>query len=211
MAVGANTKPQNRAIKRLGMLGGAFDPPHCAHFVLAQVAIDQMQLDELRIIPTGQAWHKARTLTAAQHRLAMCELGFSGLKRAVVDPRETLRSGATYTFDTLTELHWEFPAAQLFLVLGEDQAGAFTTWHRWEELVDLAIICVAARADVSGASGRFSAEFAPKSPFHRLKLPLFSVSATDIRQRVADHKDVSPLVFDSVARYIEQHHLYLTP
>ena len=199
-----------RSVTRLGMLGGAFDPPHRAHFALAQAAINQLQLDQLRIVPTGQAWHKTRTLTAAEHRLAMCELGFAGLDRAVIDPRETQRVGATYTFDTLAELRTEFPAAQLFLVLGEDQARAFTTWHRWEAIADLAIICVAARADVSGTSGVFSTQSAPTSPFQRLELPLLPLSATDIRQRVASHKSVSPLVFDSVARYIEQHHLYLT-
>ena len=209
MASGVNSKPP--AIKRLGMLGGAFDPPHRAHFALAQAAINQLQLDQLRIIPTGQAWHKTRTVTSAQHRLAMCELGFAELDHAMVDPRETLRSGATYTFDTLSELRQEFPAAQLFLVLGEDQARAFTTWHRWEAIADLAIICVAARAEESGATCSFSTEFAPSTLFHRLELPLSPLSATDIRQRVASHKSILLLVFDSVARYIEQHHLYLTP
>lgn len=200
----------SHAIARLGMLGGAFDPPHCAHAALAQAAIDQLKLDQLRVIPTGQAWHKARALTPATNRLAMCKLGFAGLDRAVVDPRETLRTGATYTFDTLSELRLEFPKAQLFLVLGEDQARAFTTWHRWEAIAKLAIICVAARADESGATAGFSSEFAPTPPFQRLELPLLHVSATVIRQRVASHKSISPLVFDSVARYIEQHHLYLT-
>ena len=208
MASRPKTNPH--AIARLGVLGGAFDPPHRAHFALAQAAIDQLQLDQLRLIPTGNAWHKARALTIAHHRLAMCALAFADLDRAVIDPRETLRSGASYTFDTLTQLCLEFPAAQLFLVLGEDQARAFTTWHRWEEIAKLAIICVAARADESGATGGLSTESAPKTPFQRLELPLLPLSATDIRQRVASHKSVSPLVFDSVARYIEQHHLYLT-
>ncbi len=209
MASSGDSKTQ--VVTRLGMLGGAFDPPHRAHFALAQAAIDQLQLDQLRVIPTGQAWHKSRALTAAEHRVAMCELSFTGLDRAVIDRRETLRDGATYTFDSLLELRAEFPAAQLFLVLGEDQARAFTTWHRWEAIAELAIICVAARADESGATGGFSTQSAPTPPFKRLELPLLPVSATDIRQRVASHESVSPLVFDSVARYIEQHHLYLTP
>lgn len=203
-------EPIPQTIARLGMFGGAFDPPHRAHFALAQAAIAQLQLDQLRVFPTGQAWHKSRSLSAVEHRIAMCELGFSELARAVVDSRETLRTGATFTFDTLSDLQREFPAAQLFLIVGEDQARVFNTWHRWEEIAKLAIICVAARADESGASGAFFTEFASPQPFKRLELPLLPVSATDIRQRVAGHKSVSPLVFDSVARYIEQHHLYLT-
>ena len=118
------------AAARLGMFGGAFDPPHMAHRVLAQAAVDQLRLDELRVFPTGQAWHKERTLTPAQHRLAMAQLAFEDLPKVVVDARELQRAGATYTIDTLRELSAEHPGAELFLVMGEDQAAAFTTWRR---------------------------------------------------------------------------------
>ena len=90
--------------QRLGMFGGAFDPPHNAHVTLAGVAVDQLALDELRIFPTGQAWHKARPLSPSVHRLAMARLAFQGLPRVVVDPRELEREGPTYTVDTLFEI-----------------------------------------------------------------------------------------------------------
>ncbi len=192
------------------MLGGAFDPPHRAHFALAQAALEQLQLDQLRLVPTGNAWHKARPLTAATHRLALCELAFAGLESVVIDPRETQREGATYTLDTLTELRAEFPEAQLFLILGQDQAQAFTTWHRWESICEIAIICVAARAENTWAPAGFATESALIPHFRRLDMPLSPISATHIRQRIAGRKSIAPLVFDSVARYIEQHHLYLT-
>ncbi len=90
--------------RRIGLLGGAFDPPHRAHQALARAAIEQMQLSELRILPTGQAWHKARPLSPAPHRLAMARLAFEGLPQATVDDRELRREGPTYTVDTLREL-----------------------------------------------------------------------------------------------------------
>jgi nicotinate-nucleotide adenylyltransferase len=93
--------------KRLGIFGGSFDPPHMAHIALAQHAIAQFKLDVLRIIPTGDAWHKTRPLTASPHRLAMTRLAFAHLPQAEVDTREIDRLGATYTLDTLLELQAE--------------------------------------------------------------------------------------------------------
>lgn len=198
------------AARRIGVFGGAFDPPHLGHRALAQAALEQLQLDALCIIPTGQAWHKARDLTPAVHRLAMARLAFAGLEGVSVDPRETRRPGASYTVDTLRELHGEYPLAQLFLILGQDQAQALTSWHRWEEIPQLAIICVADRAGFSGEKGVFDALLPEVPDVRRLEMPPVDVSATDIRQHLANHQTVAPLVFEPVARYIALHHLYQT-
>ena len=199
---------------RIGLFGGSFDPPHAAHVALVKAAVSQLALDELRVLPTGQAWHKSRTLSAAEHRLAMAELAFAGVERVRVDPREILRAGPSYTVDTLREIRLEQPGAELFLVIGEDQARSLTTWHDWEEIPKLAIICVAARAYSMRAedqfNGQFSAPQAYQSRFCTLQMPLLSVSATDIRSRIASRQGVVPLVGEPVARYIDQHHLYLT-
>ncbi|MFZ3128488.1 MAG: nicotinate (nicotinamide) nucleotide adenylyltransferase [Rhodoferax sp.] len=196
--------------RRIGVFGGAFDPPHLGHRALAQAALAQLQLDALRIIPTGQAWHKNRALTPAVHRLAMAQLAFAGLERVHIDPRETQRPGASYTVDTLRELHDEHPQAQLFLILGQDQAQALTSWHRWEEIPQLAIICVADRAGFSGGKGVFDALLPEVPNVRRLEMPPVDVSATDIRQHLANQQSVAPLVFEPVARYIALHHLYQT-
>jgi nicotinate-nucleotide adenylyltransferase len=190
------------------VLGGAFDPPHLAHVALARVAVEQLQLDELRVLPTGQAWHKTRSLTPAIHRLAMTRLAFADVPMAVIDERETLRTGPTYTVDTLRELRAEHPQAELFLILGQDQADALDTWHEWEEILRLAIICVADRGRLTGESPRFSPSEAMALRFRRLQMPLTPISATEIRSRVATRQDILPLVSGPVARYIEHHHLY---
>ena len=138
--------------KRLGIFGGSFDPPHMAHMALAQHAVEQFNLDELRIIPTGDAWHKIRALTPSPHRLAMTRLAFADVPKVVVDPREIDRKGATYTFDTLQELHVEQPDAELYLFIGADQARAFQTWHRWQDILRMATVVVAARPLAHGLS-----------------------------------------------------------
>jgi len=99
-------------LKRIGIFGGAFDPPHVAHAALAQVALAELQLDELRVVPTGDAWHKTRALSPAPHRLAMAQLALPSCP-GVVDPREIERAGPSYTVDTLREFNALWPMAEL--------------------------------------------------------------------------------------------------
>lgn len=200
--------PEAPQPQRIGVFGGAFDPPHLGHHVLAATAITQLQLDALHIIPTGHAWHKSRTLSDAPHRVAMASLAFADLPQVVVDGRELARPGPTYTVDTLMELQQENPGAQLYLLIGEDQARALPSWSRWEQLPALAIICVAARADSTGAKGQFDALKAHMPGLTVLNMPPVAISATDIRHRAATGQSIGPLVFETVARYIDQHHLY---
>lgn len=196
------------AVRRVGMFGGAFDPPHVAHVALARAAVEQLALDELRIFPTGQAWHKARALSAAPHRLAMAELAFAAVPRAVVDGRELRRQGPTYTVDTLRELQREFPQAQLLLIIGADQAEALHSWRESDEIVKLAIISIAERARPTSTEGAFDASKLPVGRHEPVELPPMPVSATEVRARVAAGQGIAHLVPAGVARYIEQHHLY---
>lgn len=193
---------------RLGVFGGAFDPPHVAHRALVESALAQLGLDRLLVVPTGQAWHKARALSGAQHRIAMAELAFADLPQVRVDARETLRPGPTYTIDTLRELHREQPGAELVLIIGQDQAQSLVSWRAWREVVALAIICVAARADASGQTARFEPPRGLQHRFVQLQLPVSAVSATEIRERARTGQGIVPLVSDAVARYIVLHRLY---
>ena len=200
---------------RLGVFGGAFDPPHRTHVALVEAALAQLRLDELRIFPTGAAWHKVRALSPAADRLAMAELAFGGIPRVVVDPREVQRAGPTYTLDTLRELKREFPDAQPVLIMGSDQAAALPTWHGWQEILAIAIVSIAERLESGrsdGSATRFDPRTLPGLPagarFETLELLPMDTSATDIRARVARGEDIAALVPPAVARYIDQHHLY---
>lgn len=198
--------------RRIGLFGGAFDPPHLGHVALARAAIEQLQLDLLLVMPTGHAWHKARALTQASHRLAMCALAFGGLGPVQVDARETQRSGPTYTVDTLSELSAQYPDAALHLLMGEDQARAFSTWHRANDVIRFAIICIAVRPQDPQVS---AAAADPTDPLLladavRIQIPPHPESATAVRARVARGDGVGPMVSPAVARYIEDNHLYTT-
>ncbi len=194
--------------RRIGVFGGAFDPPHLAHRAIAMAALQQLNLDELCVIPTGQAWHKARPLTEARHRLAMVALNFGDLPGVVIDQRELTRAGPSFTVDTLREIRSELPTVELFLLIGEDQARALTSWREWQEVTRLSIICVAARADLARTDTDFKPPVGFEARFMTLQTPPMALSATQIRGRVATQQGIAPLVFEPVARYIDHHHLY---
>jgi nicotinate-nucleotide adenylyltransferase len=195
------------ALQRVGMFGGAFDPPHRAHVALAQAAVRQLALDRLHVVPTGNAWHKDRTLTPAADRLAMTRLAFAPVPAVQVDDRELHRTGPTYTVDTLRELQAEHPGARLHLLMGEDQAASFTRWHAWQDILQLAVLCVAGRGSGAGVQ---ALQALPGARVELLQLPQMPESATEIRTRLTRGQDINELVEPAVARYIETHSLYPT-
>ena len=196
---------------RIGVFGGAFDPPHLGHVALARAAVAQWGLERLYIVPTGHASHKTRSLTPAPHRLALCALAFADVANATVDAREIERHGPSYTVDTLESLQREHPDAQLYLFVGQDQAQTLQHWHRPEDLARLAIICAAHRPPSADSEKHFDVPAAAKFAIQNLHMPAMAHSASDIRARLAQHQSIETLVPPSVARYIAHHHLYQTP
>lgn len=198
--------------KRIGVFGGAFDPPHNAHLALAKTALVELELDALHVIPTGQAWHKPRNLSAPEQRLDMARLAFGDMPRVLVDDREIKRAGPTFTIDTLQALQAENPGAQLYLMMGADQFSAFRQWHQWQEILQIAIICIAARPRFDGSEGQFGTLNQPEMRLLTLQMPEMAVSATQIRQLIAgglgENAGLANLLPSAVASYIAQHQLY---
>ncbi len=192
-------------LQRIGILGGAFDPPHKAHVAMAEAAMAQFHLDELIVVPTGNAWHKPRDLSNGEHRAAMARLAFNHLSQVRVDEIELRREGPSYTIDTLRSFAEKFPEAQFYLLIGEDQGKALATWHEIGEIAQRAIICVAEREMPD-----FPDTVAPSRdiPTQALKLPNLPHSATQVRARVAQGQAIDALVPTTVAQYIQSHHLY---
>jgi len=204
---------QNADLQRIGIFGGSFDPPHTAHIRLALCAIAQLQLDLLLVIPTGDAWHKPRNWALAPHRLAMTRLAFVGIPKVLVDSREIDRTGPTYTIDSVHAIARDYPRAQIFLCIGGDQAKAFTTWHRWQDILDLVTLAVAMRPDSQMAPNPVAHpqwhNGLPPGAMH-LDMPSLAISATDIRLQLAQ-SDAFPVALPTgVCEYIQQHSLYKT-
>jgi nicotinate-nucleotide adenylyltransferase len=191
-------------MRRIGLFGGTFDPPQLAHSALARSARDALQLDEVRWVLTGQPWQKTHAITPARHREAMVKLAIAGERGFVLERCELERDGPSYTLQTVQELRQSEPGAQWVLLIGADQYNNLHTWRGWRELLGLVTLAVAPRA---GVVPRPDVDVA-LVPHQAVPLPSMDVSATDIRARVQRGESISGLVVDTVARYIEQHHLY---
>lgn len=190
--------------QRLGILGGTFDPPHVGHLLVALDALDALALDRLLLIPAArQPLKQGVEMTEGAHRVAMTALMATRDPRLVVDDREVARGGLSFTVDTLRALRDAQPAAELFLILGEDSAATLSQWREPQAIAGLARIAVA---------GRGEAALPLPPPFVGVRLPVrrVDVSATEIRARVRAGQNIRGFVLDEVASYIDQHGLYRT-
>lgn len=195
---------------RIGILGGAFNPPHIGHLVCAQEALLQLQLDKVLFVPTGQAPHREiPDDPGGEARLELCEAAIEGDERFVVSRFELEHEGPSYTVKTLRALREESPDDELFLILGGDQAAALSAWHEPEEVLELASLAVVERVGYtrSGIGIQLSRLKGAEAPRY-LDMPLMQVSSTSVRRRVAEGKPIRYLVPDRVVEQIESRGLY---
>ncbi|MDO5057155.1 MAG: nicotinate (nicotinamide) nucleotide adenylyltransferase [Lautropia sp.] len=216
------------ARKRIGLLGGSFDPVHVGHLALGQAAIAALRLDELRLIPSGHAWQKGGHDASARHRLAMLRLAIAALPATatrdahwLIDEQEMQRDGASYTIDTLQMLRQQLgPEPALILIIGSDQFRRLDSWHRWTELFDYAHIAVTQRERVPLtdlppaieesllARGTGALPDTPAGHIMFFRMPAVPVSSTRLRQQLAAGQPVDGLLPMGVEAYLRRHGLY---
>ena len=208
--------------RRLGVLGGMFDPVHLGHLQVASLALTELALDEVRMVPCHLPSHRGPAAASAQARLDMLRLATASEPRIVVDDRECLREGVSYTVDTLQSLRQEVPDATLVLVLGADAFAALERWHRWQRLFALAHLLVVSRPgeraaltpglaeearnrEVGSAAQMFS-----RSTGTVLFSPALQVdiSSTAVRQALRDKRATTTVLPSCVQDYIAEHALY---
>lgn len=205
---------QSGPVRRIGVYGGSFDPPHRGHLALARSAREALSLDRVLWVPAGDPWQKTdrpgHRVTDSVHRAAMVRAALASRSGFVLDHREIERSGPSYTIDTVRELLVEQPQAAIFLILGQDQYERLSTWHDWRELLACVTLAVAGRDDCAVATPPSLAQVG-----HRVEpvpMPPVAVSSTEIRARIEAGSRAASLVPEmvsaAVARYIDQHHLY---
>jgi nicotinate-nucleotide adenylyltransferase len=195
---------------RIGVLGGAFNPPHIGHMVLAQEALVQLDLERVVLMPMGDAPHREIVDDPGRDaRRELCEAAASGDGRMEVSRLEVDREGPSYTVDTLEALRSERPDDELFWVLGGDQAANLRSWRDPERVLELATIAATERGAWRRA-GIFveASHLAGSGRLVFFEMPPIGVSSTMIRRRVARGKPVKYLVPDAVAELIEERGLY---
>lgn len=200
---------------RVGLLGGSFDPIHHAHIALAECALRTLDAGAVHLIPAAAPWQRAPLTADSTHRAAMVSLAIHGHPGLALNTIEIDRGGPSYTVDTLQALvdldpTQQRPAVQYVWILGADQLANFCTWHRWQDIVAIAELAVAARP---GSEPRPPEPLqrvlnTHNRPLHHLPMPEMPVSGSEIRRRLAQREPVDHLVPPEVLRYINSHHLY---
>ena len=186
-------------MKRVGLLGGSFDPLHMGHLIVAECARVELELDEVRLLVAGDPWMK-RTVAPAAARVALTHLAVADSDGLVCDDREVARDGPTYTVDTLEELAAVSPETAWFFIVGDDAAADLERWHRHEELLRLATFVVVGRhrERMSG----------PAAAMQEIHVPSIGISSSDVRQRYADGRATRYLVPPAVDDEIRRRGLY---
>jgi nicotinate-nucleotide adenylyltransferase len=182
---------------RIGLLGGTFDPIHNGHIAIAKTALQQLKLDKLFLIPAGNPWQKSE-FTESKHRLEIVKKAGQDLEKVEVLDIEINKTGPTYTFETLQELHEKYPNSEFVLILGSDAVAGFDTWKEPNLVKTLARIYVVQRA------GDFTQDW----HFDRIQMPPIEISSTEIREKVKNNVSISELVPKSVNEYISANGLY---
>ena len=195
---------------RIGIFGGAFNPPHVGHLVCAQEALVQLELEKVVFVPVGQAPHRELDSDpGAEARLEMVELAAGDDARFATSRVEVDRAGPSYTSDTLRELREKAPGDGLFLILGGDQAAALPGWHEREAVLSLATVVVVERSNWSrNAIGIKIGRLRGAERIRYLDMPIIQISSSSIRRRVAEGLPIRYMVPDKVASYIGAKELY---
>jgi len=195
--------------RRLGVMGGTFDPIHNGHLLTAEEAAVQFDLDEVVFVPTGHPWMKEqKEVSAPEHRYLMSVIATASNPRFSVSRIEVDRAGPTYTVDTLRELKGlDGDKVDLFFVTGADAMLEILQWKDPEEILALAHFIAATRPGYDLA--RFEAEEPSRHPnVSVMNIPALAISSTDIRERVGEGRPIRYLVPEGVESYIEKAGLY---
>ncbi|MFG2058873.1 nicotinate-nucleotide adenylyltransferase [Micromonospora sp. NPDC048930] len=192
-------------IRRIGIMGGTFDPIHHGHLVAASEVADRFGLDEVVFVPTGQPWQKAdEPVSSPEDRYLMTVIATASNPRFQVSRVDIDRGGPTYTVDTLQDLHDEYgPKVQLFFITGADALERILSWKEVDRMFELAHFI-----GVTRPGFELSDKHLPADTVSLVQVPAMAISSTDCRARVARGEPVWYLVPDGVVQYIAKRRLY---
>ncbi len=192
--------------RRVGIMGGTFDPIHHGHLVAASEVASSFDLDEVVFVPTGQPWQKAdEKVSSAEDRYLMTVIATAANPRFAVSRVDIDRGGPTYTVDTLRDLRRVYGSeAQLFFITGADALDKILSWKEVDEAFEQAHFI-----GVTRPGFELSDAHLPDHAVSLVQVPAMAISSTDVRSRVAAGQPVWYLVPDGVVQYIAKRHLYL--
>jgi nicotinate-nucleotide adenylyltransferase len=199
--------------RRLGVMGGTFDPIHNGHLVAASEVADRFNLDEVVFVPSGQPWQKNRPVSTGEDRYLMTVIATASNPRFSVSRVDVDRGGPTYTKDTLRDLHALNPESELYFITGADALATILSWQDFEELFATARFVGVSRPGyelghehISGVLGEL-----PDDALTLVEIPALAISSTDCRHRAEQGRSLWYLMPDGVVQYVSKRRLYAGP
>lgn len=195
---------KNTLHRRIGIMGGTFDPIHHGHLVAASEVQSRFDLDEVIFVPTAtQPFKKNRQVSFAEHRYLMTVIATANNPRFSVSRVDIERGGTTYTIDTLRDIQKQYPHSELFFITGADVLPQILSWKEHDELWSLAHF-----VGVNRPGHKLDTAGLPAGKYTLMEVPAMAISSTDIRQRAQSDRPVWYLVPDGVVQYINKYNLY---
>lgn len=202
----------NNDNRKIGIMGGTFDPPHLGHLISAQKAAEQLKLDRVIFIPTGNIYYKdSKKTLAADIRYEMVKLAICDNPIFDISDIETKSDGYSYTSKTLSKLKEIYPNAKFYFIVGADSLDYMDRWKNPKEIFSLCTVAAVGREGFSDTKIREkTAELREKfgAEIVFLDMPKVNVSSTQIRELVNDGKQIDGLVTKNVEEYIKTKNLY---
>ncbi len=200
-----------RPRRKLGVMGGTFDPIHHGHLVAASEVANRFELDEVIFVPTGQPWQKAnKQVSPAEDRYLMTVIATASNPRFSVSRADIERNKVTYTVDTLREMQSAHPDDELYFITGADALANILTWQDWTELFELAKFVGVSRPGYELNTDHLEEHLRdlPADAVTMIEVPALAISSSECRRRAAEGRPVWYLVPDGVVQYISKRHLY---
>lgn len=200
-------------MKSIGIMGGTFNPIHMGHLIAAQEVRDKMNLDSIIFIPTGNPPHKKNSdILIAYHRINMVKLALGNNGNFHFSDMEINRSGKTYSYDTLMELHKLYCDFKFNFIIGYDILKEIDTWKKINEVCKLCSFTVVNRNnnysemthEIEDKRAKYGAQITV------VDIPNIEISSTNIRERLLSNKSIKYLVSESVENYIYANGLYVS-
>ncbi|WP_033544161.1 nicotinate-nucleotide adenylyltransferase [Planococcus sp. CAU13] len=186
-------------MKRIGILGGTFNPPHFGHLIMANEAYHSLGLEEVRFMPNAVAPHKAVHGADAAQRLKMTQLAIEGHPQFRIEDYEIKTGGVSYTFNTISHLVKKEPDKEFYFIIGGDTVEELNSWHRIHELAEMVQFV---------GIGRPGYDAATEFPVMMIDSPEMHISSTLLRDRVAAARPLTFFVPEKVEAYIRKEGLY---
>lgn len=187
-------------MRKVGILGGTYNPPHIGHLIIANEVKHALQLDEVRLMPTAMPPHKdADSAVTKEQRLAMVQLAIDGVEGLVSSSFEVDRGGVSYSYDTMKCLVEAEPNTQFYFIIGGDMIDQLDTWHRIDELIQFITFVGVNRPGWNGETDY---------PVQLVQIPEIDLSSTMLREKFSEKRTVTFLMPPAVEAFIREEGLY---